>query len=170
MYQYGEPVRLKGFLSLWPISRSLPPHRKDDNPAARCWAMRKLLSVGPERLAGIVEAVGKKGGMVGNRDYWGSEEAAGQALIPVLCLHANKAAGRRLLSELFAKRYGAVIPPEVIAGFPVKGAFDVFCKRPAEKSGAVRKLLREASSRLYHRHQLEEFDEEHLPKEDGGAP
>ena len=41
-----------------------------------------------------------------------------------------------------------------------------FEKRPAEKSGAVRKLLREASSRLYHRHQLEEFDEEHLPKEE----
>ncbi len=94
-----------------------------------------------------------------------------------------------MLSELFAKRYGAVIPPEVIAGFPVKEAFDVcrdvlewfesgwprrhhltFEKRPAEKSGAVRKLLREASSRLCHRHQLEEFDEEHLPKEEGGAP
>ncbi len=128
---------------------------------------------------------------------------------------------RRSRPEPFAKRYGAVIPPEVIAGFPVKEAFDVFCKalehsqpqvrlaaaqgmnmivdelehpescrdvlewfesgwpgrhhltfekRPAEKSGALRKLLREASSRLYHRHQLEEFDEEHLPKEEGGAP
>ncbi len=43
-----------------------------------------------------------------------------------------------------------------------------FEKRPAEKSGALRKLLREASSRLYHRHQLEEFDEEHLPKEEEG--
>ncbi len=43
-----------------------------------------------------------------------------------------------MLSELFAKRYGAVIPPEVIAGFPVKEAFDVFCKALEHSQPQVR--------------------------------
>ena len=41
--------------------------------------------------------------------------------------------------------------------------------RPAEVSAAVKKVLEEARHKLYEREQLQRFDEENLPKEEGAA-